>query len=59
MGSKFSRCLGLQPYVQVHEDYITHPGQVVTNDMKTTIVVALDDDYGENPESIFYEGTEV
>ena len=45
--------------MQVHEDYITHPGQVVTNDMKTTIVVALDDDYGENPESIFYEGTEV
>tara|TARA_B110000483_G_scaffold215022_1_gene265329 strand:+ start:134 stop:313 length:180 start_codon:yes stop_codon:yes gene_type:complete len=59
MGSKFNRCLGLQPYVQVQEEYINHPGQAVTRNMETAIVVVLDEDTGENPESFFYEGSEV
>jgi hypothetical protein len=59
MGSKISRCLGLQVYAQVQEDYVTHPGQVNSTDMKTAIAVVLDENYKENPDSIFYQGTEV
>lgn len=59
MGSKISRCLGLYPYAQVQEDYMAHPGQTASPDMKTVVVVAFDENYGENPESNLYEGTEV
>jgi hypothetical protein len=59
MGSKISRCLGLNPYAQVQEDYVAHPGQSASWDIKTFVEVTFDENYGENPESNLYEGTEV
>ena len=59
MGSKISRCLGLYPYAQVQEDYVAHPGQTASQDVLPDVVVAFDENYGENPESNLYEGTEV
>jgi len=59
MGSEFSRCLGLQSYMQVHEDYVSHPGQTHSPDPDTVVAFTSDEDSGQNPESIFYEGTEV
>ena len=59
MGSKISRCLGLYTYAQVQEDYVAHPGQTLVGGLPTTVAVAFDEDYGENPESNLYEGTEV
>lgn len=59
MGSKFSRCLGLQSYVKNQEDYMVHPGHNRSPDVPVDIAVALNEDYEENPESFFYQGTEV
>lgn len=59
MGSKISQCLGLQSYVQTKEDYMVHPGHYRSPDGHVGIAVALNEDYEENPESFFYQGTEV
>jgi hypothetical protein len=66
MGSKLSQCFGLQSYVrrtsytvQVQEKYETHPGQNHTDGVLTAVAFTLDEEYDENPESIFYQGTEV
>ena len=59
MGSKISRCFGLQSYVRVQEKYGTHPGQNRTDGVLTAVALTLDEDSDENPESFFYQGTEV
>jgi len=66
MGSKISRCFGLQSYVrrtsytvQVQEKHGTHPGQNRTDGVLTAVALTLDEDSDENPESFFYQGTEV
>tara|TARA_B100000780_G_C21043981_1_gene419042 strand:- start:802 stop:990 length:189 start_codon:yes stop_codon:yes gene_type:complete len=62
MGSKLSQCFGLQyysPAVGLHENYVVHPGQTPPDDVPTAVALVLDEDCDENPETFFYQGTEV
>ena len=59
MGTKISRCLGLQSYIQVHEDLNAHPGQ----SKRERIIIDPSDNieqyYDENPDSLFSDSTTV
>jgi len=59
MGTKISRCLGLQSSVQVYEDYTTHPGLISTADVSIVVACDLDEAYNRNPKTYFDEGSDV
>mgnify|MGYP001215644024 CR=1 FL=1 len=59
MGTKLSRCLGLQSYIQVQEDLNAHPGQ----SKRERIIIDTSDNieqyYDENTEALFSDSTAV
>ena len=62
MGSKISQCFGLQFYTPVsdlQENDVVHPGQKRPDDVPTAVALVLDEDYDQNPDSFFYQETEV
>lgn len=62
MGSKISQCFGLQFYTPVsdlQENDVVHPGQKRTDNVPMAVALVLDEDYDQNPDSFFYQETEV
>ena len=59
MGTKISRCRGLQSYIQVQEDLNAHPGQ---SNMERIIIdqsANIEQYYDKNPEALFSDSTTV
>ena len=53
MGAKLSRCLGIDQYIRVREDYGVHPGMVHDPERLYAVALEVGAEEDENPESFF------